>query len=677
MSENSTTEEVKRGINYQNLTKEKEGSKEFKDELTRIAAMQLNASSKFKEPLLEKWRKYEDLYAGKVPKKLRIPFQVALPVFSGMLDTLAASYDEPIEIEFSPNHPSQYFKAEKIQGAWNTIKTNMDKDARWDYKARIDKKYAIMHGRGILESYARSNPKYKHVIDNCDPLYFHCQPQGGGILEKHAFAGREDIYLTIDDIQLGVEIGSYDAEQVKLLEERSKNDQYRQDVSDRLDLKLQRFTALRLNAQQNNFVGTTVYNVCKWVLSHGRKRWYLVFCPLTLTWIRCEPLKELFSMDLMPWDSWATHEDDKVFWSKSYADEIYPVADAVVTLFNQELTNREKRNLGARAYDKDMFKDVAKLDAAQYRADALVPADTKGGTRKISEGIYRFDTAELQGTIELLDWTRTTTGKDTGITDMAQGAAMDATKKVNVAYLEQAAVAKRIGYKSQSYSECWGSVGGVRFIQGLKDHMSQKIAIQTLGDRGFEWDEITRDDLDYEGEIGVRIISSTARKEESKQKKQGRIAAVKMLIDMKAQNVNANMMTSAILRDIGEYDDSEIKLWLDTNNFASKESIAKAHIAIQKIISNKKPAFNYAADQTFLMIIRDYAMEHKEKLGMEKFNEMMTFFMDHAKQAHGNTVRQAKARGRLQAKQMMMNGTAPVAPTNPTVPTPAAAPATM
>jgi len=48
-------------------------------------------------------------------------------------------------------------------------------------------------------------------------------------------------------------------------------------------------------------------------------------------------------------------------------------------MFNQELTNREKRNFGARAYDKDMFKDVRKLDESMHRPDALVPADTKGG----------------------------------------------------------------------------------------------------------------------------------------------------------------------------------------------------------------------------------------------------------------------------------------------------------
>ena len=79
-------------------------------------------------------------------------------------------------------------------------------------------------------------------------------------------------------------------------------------------------------------------------------------------------------------------------------------------MFNQELTNREKKNFNSRAYDKDMFTDIAKLDAAQYRPDTLVPANTMGGTKQIANGIYAFQTAELQGTVDLISWMSSFTG---------------------------------------------------------------------------------------------------------------------------------------------------------------------------------------------------------------------------------------------------------------------------
>jgi hypothetical protein len=109
------------------------------------------------------------------------------------------------------------------------------------------------------------------------------------------------------------------------------------------------------------------------------------------------------SAELDPWVSYATHEDNKNFLSKSYGDDLYGVADSTHILFNQELTNREKRNFNARGYDVEMFTDVAKLDQAQTRPDALVPVKVPAGKR-IEDGIFTFETAELQGTINLLDW---------------------------------------------------------------------------------------------------------------------------------------------------------------------------------------------------------------------------------------------------------------------------------
>ena len=611
-------------ISYGGKTK-----KEFFDELTKIAAQQLLASEAFKKPLLEKWKSYEELKAGKVKKKLRTPFQVAFPIFSGMLDTLAASFDEPIELEFYPTKPADFFKSKKVQGAWNTEKSKTDVTSRWDYKSRIEKNLALIYGRGIATNFAESSPTYRSVLEIIDPLYFHCQPEGGGLLENHLFCGREDIFKSEAEITELAASKIYDEDQWKQLKEKQSGDStVLSNASDNLQSKLTRFKALGLNPESNGYVGEKIFNLVEWCMQYKNKRYYLVFDPFSLTWLRGEKLRDVYSLDLYPYTSWATHEDAKVFWSKSYADDLYPISDAITTLFNQELTNREKRNMGARAYDKDMFPDVAKLDAAQYRPDALVPVDTKGGTRKIQDGIYYFQTAELEGTINLLDWVQKSTAKDTGISDIAQGSAMQATKKVNVAYMEQASIAKRIGYKSQSFSECWGE-RGVRYFQGLRDHMTPKMAIQTIGDLGLEWDEITREDLDLEGDIGVRVISSTARKEEMVQKKAGRIEALKLMATdpTLVQALNPQWKASAILRDVGNYDDDEIKLALDTKNSASRESVAHAHVAIQKIISGMKPDINFEADSVFLKIIRDYAIEHRETLMKKgKFEALWSYF---------------------------------------------------
>lgn len=628
-------------------------SKEFADKLTSVAIQQLQTSNRYKTPLLEKWKRYEDLKAGNLKKKLRIQTSVALPVFTGMLDTLAADFDEPVELEFKKKHPSDYFKVQKIQAAFDLEKKSLEVTARWDYKSRIDKSINIMYGRSILKEYAESDPKYRNVLQVVHPTYFHCQPLGGGLLENHLFAGEEGIMRTEEELESGADSGVYDKDQVQALKDRASKGDYLQDVTDYHKEKLARFRAAGLDADSNSYVGERTYNLCEWVLTYEGTRYYLLFDAWTKTWIRCSKLKDIFSKNLYPWTSWASFEDDKLFWSQSYADIIYPVADSIVTLYNQELTNREKSNMGARAYDKDMFPDVAKLDEAQYRPDALVPVDTKGGTRAIANGIYRFDTPQLQGTIQLLDWTNKALQSETGITDISQGVVANASKKVNVAYMEQANVAKRLGYKSQSYTECWGEIG-VRFIQGLKDHMSTKMYIEILGDTGIEPDVITREDLALEGEVGVSVISSTAQKANAEKDRQAKAEAIKLLIQ--DQNINSEWRTASTLRYVGKFKEEEIKLALDTHNYASKESVAKAHIAIEELLAGKEPLVNHAADATFLKIIFDYMMEHQNKLGIEKGKKFAMYLAKNVPNAHQNAVRQGTAKGMQNARQQMQQG---------------------
>lgn len=630
------------------ISDQKRSKKTFYDELTKIAIQQLSVSNRYKEPLIAKWKMYQDLKAGNVKRKLRVQFNVALPIFQGMLDTLAADFDEPIELRFKSKHPSDYFKMQKIQAAWDLEKAKYNVDARWDFKARVDKSLNILHGRSFLKEYASSYPAYHNVLGVADPMYMHTQPMGGGLLENHLYCGEEAILRTESELRANKDV--YEPAQVQELIAAAKSPDYLSKTTEWNREKLQRFTVLGLDPSINDYVGESTFNLVEWCLMHKGKRHYLLFDPWTGIWLRGEELKTVYSKNLYPWTSWATHEDNAVFWTMSYADIIYPVADAVVTLYNQELTNREKQNMHARAYDKDMWPDVAKLDEAQYRPDALVPFDSKGGTRKVEDGIYEFKNSELNGTINLLDWTIQDLQKNTGINDISQGVAVNASKKVNVAYMEQANIAKRLGYKSQSYTEAWGEIG-VRYIQGLQDHMTDKMFIELLGDQGIEPDVLERDDLDLKGDTGVEVVSSTAEKAENQKKKEARISAIKLL--MQDQNINSEWRTATVLADIGEYSEAEIKLALDTKNYAARESVAKAHICIQELLAGKEPLINYSADAIFMKIIFDYIMDHRNKLGKEKAKKMGMYVAKVAKIAQDNAQRNGANRG-MQNKRTAM-----------------------
>ena len=154
---------------------------------------------------------------------------------------------------------------------------------------------------------------------------------------------------------------------------------------------------------------------------------------------------------------------------------------------------------------------------------------------------------------------------------------------------------------------------------------------------------MTREDLDLEADLGIEVISSTARKQENQKKTQKRIEVLKLLIQ--DQNINSEWRASALLRDAGEYSEDEIKLALDTKNYATKETVAKAHMAIQTLLGNKMPNINYSADPTFLKIIFEYMMDHRNKLGIEKGKLFAQYIADHAQLAQQNGVQKGRMRG--------------------------------
>lgn len=612
--------------------------KQLAERAVDIAQKQIMASTEFKKPRITRLNRYWELYDGKVTKKLRQLFNVNLPVFPGMVDTLNAMYDTPIQLKYKPGDPSDYFKVQKIQASWDNEILDSAQNSKWDSKFRIGRKHKIINGREIYRYSATSDPKYESTLDVVGLDNFTFQPKGGLWLENHLFAGQDDIQKTKEDLMEGAKSGLYDKEQVKELITICENKDYLPDNNPTFAEKLSRFKPLGLDPDNHSYVGTSVYKLAEHILEIDGIRYYVLFHPWSKRWLRFEKWEEINSSGLYPWYTSASHEDDKNFLSKSYGDDLYPVADAIIALFNQELTNREKRNYGARAFDKDVFTDVRKLDEAMHRPDGLVPADTKGGTRRISEALYEFKVGELSGTVNLIDWMTQVTGQQTGVTDMAQGVVADASKKASVSFLEQKSVSKRLSYGSQPYQAMLAELGKA-YIYGLKDHMPAKMAIEVLGENGLEWDEITRLDLSTKKDVNVLIVSTDKQLQDNTLKKEERKNALLALAQ--SPNINPKWRDEQILRDVGGYDDVEVATALDVSTYGNKKSLAKASEAIQLIISNQKPQLWYGADTAFMQKIVDYAVDKKTSLKPEKFNMLQEYAMAHEQIAMANMERKA------------------------------------
>jgi hypothetical protein len=388
------------------------------DKITLQCVEEKKSGLQYKQGRIEAWQDTEDQYYGKVKKSLKSRFNVPLPIMSGFVDTLHSKVDDPPNLNFESDKESEYMAAQKAESLYKSDSTDDDND--WDSVDLAGKKTAILYGRTIGMFYAESKPSYKANFIDVDVYDFDCDPTGGNDLEKHRFMNRDCIFKDKESLLEGVADGLYDAGQVKKLLTNSAEDGSKLKNTDNLYMnKANRFYALNLDNHTYNYAGQSLYRFIEACTTWKGERYYALFNPETQVWIRCQPLKEVFKSNLWPFLSWATHPDPWNFWSKAPADDIRPIAEVIRVLTNQELDNRQKKNWGQRAYDPEMFPNPAELE---WRPDGLVAV--KSGTAKVMEigrGLYQFETPELQGTIDLVQYLDDMIGRKSGITNDVQG----------------------------------------------------------------------------------------------------------------------------------------------------------------------------------------------------------------------------------------------------------------
>lgn len=604
------------------------------DKVTDIAFNCLLISQQFKQPRMNQIKKYIRLYYNDLPPKARQLFNIPIPVFSGMIDTLQSDYNDPITLKFDYTNLADYLYIPLVQAHFDDEKNKTTVDSQWNMKARWGRFNAMFSGRTIHKIFAESDPEYKSVFETVHYEDFHCQPLGGGNLENHLFAGEESIIKTAYDLENN---SSYDQEQVKKLVNYNYESPEYNEFDTAYGDKLQRFRSLGMDPLTNTYVGEKAFNMCQFVVTYQGKRWYVLFHPITRIWVRVAPLKDIDPSGVMPWVSSATHEDQKLFWSKSYADDLFQAADGIITLFNQDLTNRERQNFRPRAYDEEMFEDVGALDAASFKPDTLVPVNTHRGERKISEGLYHFETPTISGTIDMVKTLEDMVGRNVGVSDMSQGATKGA-RKPTVVIAQQQQHSKRIGFRSDSFQIMWQEIG-VRFFEGLKENMPPSMAVKIVGENGFaESKEMKRAEITTIKQIGVKVISTSQQQELDNAKKEARIRALGMV--GQSPNINSRWRDENALRYVGDFSDEEIATAMDTQTYGSKKMIAHASKVIQQVLAGRKPEVYYAADTGFLTYIQNYIKEYKEDIG-DKYIILVDYIKECAPIVAENMARKA------------------------------------
>jgi hypothetical protein len=550
-------------------------STDERDLIAKQARAEYEAGLKYRHDREKAWQLIEDFYFNRVKKSLKSRFNVPVPILPGFVDTWQAKMAKHATLKFEQQEQADYIAAQKATAFYTAQKNHDDYD--WDMADTDRKKLAALSGRSIYEKYSSSENGFKDVLEPVDHYDFIADPMGGGHLERHRFLGQDNVFRSREELKAGAQTGIYDPRQVQQLINATQTARIVNNDNAFLS-KQNRFIALGLNGLIYNYAGQDLYKFIKMGTTWKGKRYYIVFNYETGIWIRCQPLKEVFKSNLWPWTSWATHRDTFNFWSKGPCDDMVPMAEMIRILVNQELDNRNKKNYGQRAYDPDIFANPAELE---WRADGLVAAKAGLGAKKIADGVYEFQTPELQGTINLVQWIDTILKEKTGINSESQGSAD--SNKVGIAYLNVQQSSERTALTFESYVKCWQAIGR-RFLWGLYEHMRTPMAVKIIGEQGAQWDELARREINTEWDIRVEGGQEADQQDAIKKK---------MLSDMfAALEPDELQVTSPKWRvktklQIAGVDDDDIRMAFDLEGDQNKEVLARASQMIQDCLEGK------------------------------------------------------------------------------------------
>lgn len=579
---------------------------------------------------MAKIKEFEDMYLGIVPKQLRNPFNDDYGFLGGFVDYLISEVDDPPIIKFGHQELADARSALRISAAFENESKSALPNAQWALKDRYAKRLATFSGRGIYCFYAEATPKYKSTLEVIDHYDFHCEPSGGGMLENHLFCGNEGVFKTKEELEEGAEAGYYDKLQVQDIVGNTGANDYKE-VQDDLGQRLNRHRGLGLDPQTNNYTGQQVYKLVRWFMTYKGKRWYVLFDEHSQSWIRIKELKDVFTSNLYPYASFATHEDPAVYWSKAPCDTAYPIGKNINRFMNQELYNREKINLGREFYDPTMIMDLEAL--INPGPDRKIPVDTKNGQKALSSAVFRSQDAELTGTIDLVAFLDAFGGRKAGATPGSMGDA-EKDKKVGIFFGEIQQIKNRLGTLNKSYREAWQELG-LRYIEGLDSHLEGEMPIKLMGVNGVEWAKLTREDLKRNRSFDI-IISGGAEESElnelNNQKKMQALGTV--------QTVNPRWKDRQALKSAG-YTDDEIKDAFSPDDGASIELLSEAAQSVQDIIGNRKVELNQGANAAFMQKLIDMAQELGSDIPLATFENILDYAIAHSEIAARNEAQKA------------------------------------
>lgn len=598
-----------------------------KTKLLKQASECLEAFLGFRAPWLKSRQKIEDMYLGKTLPALKGRFNIPIPILEGFVNTLESKIDDQIRVEFKRGRESTLKTAKKLTSAWA-------KDSaadRGDYDgADLDaKKLAIFSGFGALKLIPTSDPEYRQDLEAIDYYDLVFEPNGGRDLEKHLFKGQMNIFKIAKELRDGVGSGIYDREDVARLLIPSGDNSTKQ-VQDDRQAKFNRFTAMGLNPKTYSYVGDDVHNLTEMVLKSEGVDWYILFDYVKQLVVRMSPLKDIFSSGLSPYIAWHTDRNPMSFLGRAPVDAVYPVAEAMRILINQNFDNIQKRN-----WDQVFVnaKKIPNLSDLEYRPNGIIRLKLAEGESAANAYSQRVTPDTSAITINLIQFFNSFLGEKTGVTPGSQGNAEE--DKVGIYYGNIQQAADRFGLLNKFYVQAHTEIAK-RYKFNLKDHLPSKgFMVKFVGVSGIQEEELLRKELADDFSVSVTSANTEVRNDEVTRKKQQESLMMIQKDEGLRQEVSLSWLIKEILR-IGEYTEDQIKEATSNEEGGDEMLMSEAMRSIEMIIDGESPKLNQSANTAFVRKIVNYTVEQSDEIDAEIVSKLLEYAQQHLPIAEKN-----------------------------------------
>lgn len=616
-------------------------NKQTRDQIIQQVRQEIPFARNYRAGKVKYWQKNEEMYYGTKKPTDSSRANVDLGKMQEFVHTLLSKINSPLIFKYVKRKESQLSRAERA----NAVRENDRKINWWDIKDLAGKKQCAIYGRAIYSYYADSiDGIYKAHLENVDVYDFLIDPAAGGIdIEKANYMGRYGVTKNKSELKKGVKDGIYLKYEVQELIDGSTN---------ALAMTTEEMNKQSRRRDQNVYstqieISTTDdYKFWEWYTTYEGTRYYLLITE-SGNCIRMEELTDLFPatndypLGAFPFWTYAAFIDLTEFWTPSFCDYVREIFMAQSVSINQMLDNSEQRNKPQRVVNVNAIEDLASL---KYRKEGVIKVK---GNFDINQAYQTVDTPEIQTPLMVYDKLESIGEKASGVTAGAKGTSKDTV--VSVYEGNQEAVADRFKLFNSSYTFGYDRFG-ILHQDGMREHLTKKIAIDIIGPEGVEQQMITKRDIFRKDENFALVVeSSSAQEMLSIEEKKNKLNF--LVQESKNQIVNPKKLLE-IKAKISGFNDEEIRQMLDVSEFGNAKIMSEADRDIESILDGKFIKPNRIATTAYKQRFVDFMQDHEEDMNPTQIASMFEYITSIDQVIMQNMIRKVQEKAAMEQEMM-------------------------